>query len=123
MADLAVPADVAQGLATFVDATQAALGPDLVAVVLFGSAAEGRLRATSDVNVIVVAQRFAPDRLNALRDAGLDRATQDGLLQIDRDGLVLAARSMQAKRAAHARPPLRAGWKARLLSWPRLGAD
>lgn len=68
MTDLAVPADVAQGLATFVDATQAALGPDLVAVVLFGSAAEGRLRATSDVNVIVVAQRFAPERLNLLRE-------------------------------------------------------
>jgi predicted nucleotidyltransferase len=68
MDDLALPADVAQGLSTFVDAAKAALGPDLVAVVLFGSAAEGRLRATSDVNVIVVAERYSPDRLDALRE-------------------------------------------------------
>ena len=68
MGDLAVPADVAKGLSTFVEATRLALGPDLVAVVLFGSAAEGRMRATSDVNVIVVATRFEPVRLDALRE-------------------------------------------------------
>ena len=68
MDPLDVPADVAQALSTFVEATKAALGPDLVAVVLFGSAAEGRLRATSDVNVIVVATRFEPARLDALRE-------------------------------------------------------
>ena len=68
MVDADIPADVAQGLSAFVEAAQAALGPDLVAVVLFGSAAEGRLRVTSDVNVIVVAERFAPDRLDALRE-------------------------------------------------------
>lgn len=68
MDDLAIPADVAQGLSSFVEAAKLALGPDLVAVVLFGSAAEGRLRATSDVNVIVVAEQFAPDRLDALRE-------------------------------------------------------
>lgn len=67
MGDLAVPADVAQGLSTFVDAAKAALGGDLVAVVLFGSAAEGRMRATSDVNLIVVATQFEPARLDALR--------------------------------------------------------
>lgn len=68
MGDLAVPDDVAQGLSAFVDAAAAALGPDLVSVVLFGSAAEGRLRATSDVNVIVVATQFQPARLDALRE-------------------------------------------------------
>jgi predicted nucleotidyltransferase len=68
MDDLAIPADVAKGLSAFVEAAEGALGPDLIAVVLFGSAAEGRLRATSDVNVIVVATRFEPVRLDALRE-------------------------------------------------------
>lgn len=68
MPEVDLPADVAQGLTTFVDAASAALGPDLVAIVLFGSAAEGRLRATSDVNVVVVATRFEPTRLDALRE-------------------------------------------------------
>ena len=64
----ALPADVAEGLQAFVAAAQAALGGELQAVVLFGSAAEGRLRATSDVNVIVVAHRFDPAALDALRE-------------------------------------------------------
>jgi predicted nucleotidyltransferase len=68
MPDTPLPADVAQGLARFVTAAQSALGPDLVSIVLFGSAAEGRMRATSDVNVIVVCARFDPTRLNALRE-------------------------------------------------------
>jgi predicted nucleotidyltransferase len=68
MTDLDLPADVAQGLAKFVDASTAALGPDLVGIVLFGSAAEGRMRATSDVNVVIVASRFEPARLDALRE-------------------------------------------------------
>ena len=63
-----LPADVAQGLDAFVEATTSALGDDLVSVVLFGSAAEGRMRATSDVNVIVVMKRFTPARIDALRE-------------------------------------------------------
>jgi predicted nucleotidyltransferase len=68
MPDTSLPADVTQGLANFVAAAERALGPDLVSIVLFGSAAEGRMRATSDVNVIVVCTRFEPQRLNALRE-------------------------------------------------------
>lgn len=52
----------------FSKAAQAALGTDLVALVLFGSAAEGRLRATSDVNLIVVLTAFDPAKTNALRE-------------------------------------------------------
>ena len=37
-------------------------------MVLYGSAAEGRLRATSDVNVIVVLARFDRAKADALRD-------------------------------------------------------
>ncbi len=68
MPDTPLPADVAQSLASFVEAAQSALGPDLVSIILFGSAAEGRMRATSDVNVIVVCTRFDRQQLNALRE-------------------------------------------------------
>lgn len=68
MNDPDLPVDVAQGLSTFVTAASSALGPDLVAIVLFGSAAEGRMRATSDVNLVIVASRFEPARLDALRE-------------------------------------------------------
>jgi predicted nucleotidyltransferase len=63
-----LPADVASGLDAFVEATVAALGDDLVSVVLFGSAAEGRMRATSDVNVIIVMKRFTAERIDRLRE-------------------------------------------------------
>jgi len=66
IADL--PPEVAQGLEAFVAAAKEALGPDLASVVLFGSAAEGRMRATSDVNVILVLARFDPARVDALRE-------------------------------------------------------
>ena len=45
MADLDLPQDVAAILADFVESAKWALGADLVSLVLFGSAAEGRLRA------------------------------------------------------------------------------
>lgn len=63
-----LPEDVAQGLSEFVAAAQAALGPDLVCVTLFGSAAEGRMRATSDVNLILVLARWDTARIDALRE-------------------------------------------------------
>jgi predicted nucleotidyltransferase len=68
MDGLELPREVSQALGEFVDAARAALGPDLVSVVLFGSAAEGRLRATSDVNLILVLARFDIARIDALRE-------------------------------------------------------
>lgn len=68
-----LPERVARVLAEFVDATRAALGDTLRAIVLFGSAAENRLRATSDVNVVIVLTVFDPARLETLR-ADLQRA-------------------------------------------------
>lgn len=55
-------------LNTFVDAAKRAFGDDLRAVVLYGSAAEGRLRPTSDVNVVVVLARFDRAQADAIRD-------------------------------------------------------
>lgn len=64
--DLPVP--VARSLTGFVAALETTLGPDLRSIVLFGSAAENRLRATSDVNVIVVLTAFDRQRIDALSE-------------------------------------------------------
>jgi hypothetical protein len=60
---------VGQTVAAFVEAPRDAFGDRLISVVLFGSAAEGRLRPTSDVNVIVVLQAFDHDRAARLSAA------------------------------------------------------
>lgn len=64
----ALPENIAKNLREFVDLAKETLGPDLRAIVLFGSAAEGKLRATSDVNVLVVLAAWTPAKLDALRD-------------------------------------------------------
>jgi predicted nucleotidyltransferase len=64
-----LPEPVRAGLGAFTAATRQVFADDLVSVVLFGSAAEARLRKTSDVNVIVVLARLDPARLEAIGDA------------------------------------------------------
>ncbi len=62
------PADRAASLLD--QLTQAALkafGSDLVSLVLFGSAAEGRLRASSDINLLLVLERFDAVEVDAFR--------------------------------------------------------
>jgi hypothetical protein len=68
-----LPAPIARGLEDFVRDARTALGDTLQSIVLFGSAAENRLRATSDVNVVVVLTAFDQARVTALRPA-LERA-------------------------------------------------
>ena len=63
-----LPENIAKNLQEFVDLAQKTLGADLRSIVLFGSAAEGRLRATSDVNVLVVLAAWTPATLDVLRD-------------------------------------------------------
>lgn len=63
-----LPTEVEQQIDAFVSATRSALGDDLSSAVLFGSAAEGRLRATSDVNLILVLRTFAPLKIDAIRE-------------------------------------------------------
>jgi len=67
LADL--PAMVAAVLKTVLATATASLGPELRSVVLFGSAAEGRLRATSDVNLIFVLTRFDQAKIDPIREA------------------------------------------------------
>ena len=61
-----LPTQVSRVLTDFVTAAQTAFANDLRAVVLFGSAAEGRLRATSDVNLLIVLSNFDEARAGEL---------------------------------------------------------
>ena len=63
-----LPADVATALTAFVSSATASLNSDLHSIVLFGSAAENRLRPTSDVNVAVVLRAFDAERIAALSE-------------------------------------------------------
>jgi hypothetical protein len=62
-----LPAPVALVLEEFVTALRSTIGSQLDSVVLFGSAAEGRLRPTSDINLLVLARGLALSQLDALR--------------------------------------------------------
>jgi predicted nucleotidyltransferase len=62
-----LPERVSRVLNEFVDRATRTLGDRLRAIVLFGSAAENRLRATSDVNVAIVLTAFERDAIEALR--------------------------------------------------------
>jgi predicted nucleotidyltransferase len=68
MDDLTLPDPVHRALAAFVASAETALGADLHSIVLYGSAAEGRLRKTSDVNVIVVLSAFDAQKVDRLRE-------------------------------------------------------
>jgi len=52
------PPVVAEWLTRFTQTINQEFGPSVESVILFGSAAEGRLRATSDVNLLVVLKNF-----------------------------------------------------------------
>jgi predicted nucleotidyltransferase len=64
-----LPEAVHTALAEFTAAAQRVFAGDLASVVLFGSAAERRLRQTSDVNVVVVLRRADPTKLEAIGEA------------------------------------------------------
>lgn len=64
-----LPGDVINVLDQFIIDARATLGPDLDSIVLFGSAAEGRLRPASDINVIVVMNRFDETTVDAWKPA------------------------------------------------------
>jgi predicted nucleotidyltransferase len=63
-----LPSQVSRILTEFVAAARVAFTNDLRAVVLFGSAAEGRLRATSDVNLMILLANFDATRAEGLRN-------------------------------------------------------
>src|SRR5437016_10147512 len=63
-----VPTNVATVLSTFITAANAAYADDLRSVVLYGSAAEGKLSSTSDVNLLLVLRSFSRDKTDRIRD-------------------------------------------------------
>lgn len=64
-----LPSAVARVLDNVIQTARTGLGADLRSVVLFGSAAEGQMRPTSDVNLIVVLTRFDAAQIDGLRDS------------------------------------------------------
>ncbi|MBI5820719.1 MAG: nucleotidyltransferase domain-containing protein [Verrucomicrobia bacterium] len=64
-----LPPQIQQVLDNLLASARSALGDSLRSVVLFGSAAEGQLRATSDVNLMLVLKRFERTEIDRLRDA------------------------------------------------------
>jgi predicted nucleotidyltransferase len=62
-----LPADIAAALEEFTAKSVQSFGDALRAILLFGSAAEGRLRATSDVNIVMVFTTLDLQRVEAWR--------------------------------------------------------
>jgi hypothetical protein len=63
-----LPEPVRSELDSFVARAQSAFGPDLRSVILFGSAAEGMLRPSSDVNLLLLLEKFEPAKADQLRE-------------------------------------------------------
>src|SRR5262249_4959942 len=77
LADL--PDNVGIILQEFVQALLQTAAGQVEAVILFGSAAEGRLRPTSDVNLLVIARDLTSAHLDAIRPALRTGASAVGL--------------------------------------------
>lgn len=60
---------VEKALSELVQKTVEAFGKDLQSVVLFGSGAEGRLRSTSDLNLLFIVDAFRQDLVDPIRVA------------------------------------------------------
>lgn len=67
-ATVILPTNVSTVLGTFIAAAKKAFGDDLLSVVLYGSGAEGKLRPTSDVNLILVLAAFDRTQADQLRE-------------------------------------------------------
>jgi hypothetical protein len=94
-----LPDTIARVLDEFVAEARAALGPTLQSIVLFGSAAENRIRATSDVNVVVVLTSFDRAGIETLRPslARAHAAIQLEILWLQATELTAAAEAFAVK--------------------------
>lgn len=94
-----LPEEARLAITDFTSAAKAALGPDLRSLVLFGSAAEGRMRATSDVNLLVVVERFQSAAVDGLREAArlAFAAVRLRTMWVRADELPLAAEAFAVK--------------------------
>ncbi|MCA1576116.1 MAG: nucleotidyltransferase domain-containing protein [Acidobacteria bacterium] len=65
---ITLPTNVSTTLNTFIAAAKKAFGDQLVSVVLYGSGAEGKLRSTSDVNLILLLKGFDRSLADQIRE-------------------------------------------------------
>ena len=63
-----LPTNVSSALNAFIAAAKKSFGENLLSVVLYGSGAEGKLRPTSDVNLILLLAAFERDHADHLRE-------------------------------------------------------
>lgn len=63
-----LPEQTRQLLTRLTDSAKTSFGQDLTSVVLFGSAAEGRLRPTSDLNLLIVLKTFEKGCIDSFRE-------------------------------------------------------
>ena len=63
-----LPEPVTRVLGSFVESAKTAFGTELKSIVLFGSAADGMLRAASDVNVLLLLSAFDARKSESLRE-------------------------------------------------------
>ena len=88
-----------QAFANLVNLLQQAFTDNLVSIILFGSAAEGRQRAVSDTNVVVVVRQFTPEGATAAQESlALARvALRLRLMVLCEDELTAAASAFAVK--------------------------
>jgi|SRR5271155_1251253 len=94
-----LPPPIAEVLNSFLQSAKDAFGHDLLSAVLFGSAAEGKLRATSDLNLILVLASFHQSKADQLRQPlrVAQAAIQLHPMFLLRDEIPHAARSFAPK--------------------------
>ncbi len=66
---ITLPPNVKRVLTEFVERARSAFADDLRTIVLYGSAAEGKLRPTSDVNLLLVLSAFDQEKADQLRES------------------------------------------------------
>ncbi len=62
-----LPANICEVLRSLVLSAEESFGADLTSLILFGSAAEGKLRATSDINLLFILERFDQNKADSFR--------------------------------------------------------
>ena len=94
-----LPAEVRTWLSQVSQTLIDSLGEELEALILFGSAAEGLMRASSDVNLLVVMRRFDPVRIDKAGSVLQDAAAAVELhpMFLLASELALAAESFSVK--------------------------
>lgn len=63
-----LPPQAEEVLKLLIASAETCFGADLVSIILFGSGAEGKLRPTSDLNLLVVLEKFDREKVDAFRE-------------------------------------------------------